>query len=964
MNEFQNRKVVRDLQKPIPGCMGRIVNILDLNAGTTGKKMLTDRANRDGSPVRRNRPDIPKKMVDPVALQIEDKPVTYEQKMCASKKGSSGTPMKMLIAQEMSRGTETNQKSPSVVAKLMGLDAIPARQPVPITQRASNECYKHSVYRHDVYPSDLKVSTHCYRQHEDGYFDESTLHDRHPSKYYLDEQKEYKDVYELWQQRSSHKKDHPSSKSHHDDTDDNRMALVRQKFMEAKRLATDQKLLQTKEFQDALEVLNSNRDLFLKFLEEPNSLLSKHLQELRTAATSSQTKRITVLKPSNSVKSDVGMRKQQALEDEHVNKDSLSGSQGFVHPKADNLSQPTRIVVLKPSPRKLQDLKASVGSPTSCRGFLKEREIFKELETAETRSREVAKDITQHMRESLSGNQMDESLFSSVLSHGYIGDDSSFNRSENEFMEDDDGNFSDLEIVTPTSRQSWDYVYRFGSPYSLSSLSQTSYSPESSVIREAKKRLSERWAMVASNGTTQEQKLVRKGSSTLGEMLAISELKKGEGNNVLSGRSWGGEHDMRLPSACSSFSRNEEGNGRSESPKNLLRSKSVPVFSSAYGNIRLNVDGSAPEVNKSNASKDTNRLSGKLSLRGKVSSLFFSRIKRPSREKTATSPPMDTPDRDPSANLESISKSGDFPACAPDNAQLLSQKSEKSTCETSSLPASANDKTKEADLSTEAATTLEEPRAPENSNEIQEQPSPISVLEMHFEDDVNSSSSRSSEGSNLECCQLISRSPPIESVARSMSWNEAGAGTSPLKIPKILSEKGKDEARYSFVKALLSSAGFEDEKFSSVLARWHAPESPLDPLLLDKFMEHEDKEAKCMERRSNQRLLFDCVNTALLDISRTNIWDRMRNVSYTALSDDAPIIEEVWRCIKEWFQGEEKQATSPARNISLMVDRVLRKEMARRGWGEMVPLERDEIGKEIQGKVLDELLEEALDGLL
>ncbi|KAF5959438.1 hypothetical protein HYC85_000647 [Camellia sinensis] len=52
------------------------------------------------------------------------------------------------------------------------------------------------------------------------------------------------------------------------------MALVRQKFIEAKRLATDEKLRQSKQFQDVLEVLSSNKDLFVKFLQEPNSLFS------------------------------------------------------------------------------------------------------------------------------------------------------------------------------------------------------------------------------------------------------------------------------------------------------------------------------------------------------------------------------------------------------------------------------------------------------------------------------------------------------------------------------------------------------------------------------------------------------------------------------------------------------------------------------------------------------------------
>ena len=64
---------------------------------------------------------------------------------------------------------------------------------------------------------------------------------------------------------------------------------------------TDEKLRQTKEFQDALEVLSSNRELFLKFLEEPNSTFSQHLYNFQSLSLPPEKKRITVLRPSKMV---------------------------------------------------------------------------------------------------------------------------------------------------------------------------------------------------------------------------------------------------------------------------------------------------------------------------------------------------------------------------------------------------------------------------------------------------------------------------------------------------------------------------------------------------------------------------------------------------------------------------------------------------------------------------------------
>lgn len=43
------KKKGQDLQKPFPGCMGRVVNVFDLNANIVGTKLLTERAYRDGN---------------------------------------------------------------------------------------------------------------------------------------------------------------------------------------------------------------------------------------------------------------------------------------------------------------------------------------------------------------------------------------------------------------------------------------------------------------------------------------------------------------------------------------------------------------------------------------------------------------------------------------------------------------------------------------------------------------------------------------------------------------------------------------------------------------------------------------------------------------------------------------------------------------------------------------------------
>lgn len=47
MNGFQSGKS-RNHDKPSPGCLGRMVNLFDLNSGVPGNRLLTDKPHRDG----------------------------------------------------------------------------------------------------------------------------------------------------------------------------------------------------------------------------------------------------------------------------------------------------------------------------------------------------------------------------------------------------------------------------------------------------------------------------------------------------------------------------------------------------------------------------------------------------------------------------------------------------------------------------------------------------------------------------------------------------------------------------------------------------------------------------------------------------------------------------------------------------------------------------------------------------
>lgn len=233
-------------------------------------------------------------------------------------------------------------------------------------------------------------------------------------------------------------------------------------------------------------------------------------------------------------------------------------------------------------------------------------------------------------------------------------------------------------------------------------------------------------------------------------------------------------------------------------------------------------------------------------------------------------------------------------------------------------------------------------------------------------------------GGQLLRSNLIDKSPPIESIARTLSWDDSCVETAtsyPLRLTSVPTVAEEDKQDWlAFVQTLLSAAGFDGEtrcnSRDSVFLRWQSPEAPLDPAFRDKYANVDDKEplheAKRKQLRSTRKLVFDCVNTALADITG---YGSDRSLSITCggpherlLEGDSPLLVDcVWGRMKDWFSGEVRCAWEDCGDAnSLVVDGVVRKEVVGKGWTELMRLEIDSIGKEIEGNLLEELVEEAV----
>ncbi|KAK8950084.1 hypothetical protein KSP40_PGU003349 [Platanthera guangdongensis] len=189
------------------------------------------------------------------------------------------------------------------------------------------------------------------------------------------------------------------------------MDFIKQQFLEAKRLSTDEALQKTKEFNDALNILDSNKEIFLKFLQEPNPLFAKHFHGLKHSNSSSHSSHFKIFESSacnNKRNSEAYYR--TAEENNGYTRKMKDTAHGCANPNAsigncstydnpDSLllkslssqcagkkktsSHPTSIVVLKPAVQKVQSTGRTSSCPRSLPNYKdscrRQREVHREL---------------------------------------------------------------------------------------------------------------------------------------------------------------------------------------------------------------------------------------------------------------------------------------------------------------------------------------------------------------------------------------------------------------------------------------------------------------------------------------------------------------------------------------------------------------------------------------------------------
>ncbi|GAV62670.1 DUF3741 domain-containing protein/DUF4378 domain-containing protein/VARLMGL domain-containing protein [Cephalotus follicularis] len=824
--------------------------------------------------------------------------VTFELGARSSNR-AVGTPMKKLLAAEMSRETEPKKRSPSIIARLMGLDVLPPQQPAHKPHKRSTENYQQRMISVDKAQRSIATSG------------------RRSFKKSSKEEQEFKDVFEVLDASNVENSSFSSQGTANSNQTEAEMAFIRQKFMDAKRLSTDEKLQDLKEFHDALEVLDSNKDLLLKYLQHPDSLFAKHLHDLQGAHPQSLCGRTLAMRSSHAPQTGhSGLRQKTETETPWKNHskspqkrhaglvsdsysrlaalDAHKSSKAQLDGKADISVAPTRIVVLKPNLGK--NATRTTSSTCSSYGFQSDCSKRTELPGITNRevdiglkkkvpedvglsrhnsreSREMAKEITRQMRESFSSGSM---KFSASRFRGFEGDECSRDRSA-------------IETANLTSRGNMDRNNGYRSSSSLST--------ESSVSREAKKRLSERWIMTHKS---QDVRMVNRGS-TLGEMLAIPDRDvRPENMDPLI--------VARLGSNCGSagwvepLGISSRDGWKDGCISELSRSRSLPASSTAFGSPKASFHRKTFYDDRYMMPKDATKRGRKKSLR-RNSDQRESQICRKSKSSHKNSRSLDT---SPEIHFSHSQVESNFKKDMPSENLIVSETSFSLVTDRMSVPEmdvghlnitmssespiqdSADPMLASSDLSTgglynsssqeqsdgkSEEVLLHHPvsdlKSPSSSKEA-DQPSPVSILEAPFTDDLSSSSecfeslSADLHGLRMQLQLLKLESEIYEEGFMQISSDE-DAGEGSVGFPEYKGiNRVEENWELSYIVDVLIDSGLNNADPDKFLVTRHSPECPVSPSV---FEELEKKYSQLNSwSKSDRKLMFDRINMNLLMI--------------------------------------------------------------------------------------------------
>lgn len=446
--------------------MSGIAHLFDFNQALAGRKLLTDKKYGAGLEPLRNSSN------GSMEEHFKSKGSTREQiefvKSASVSRRSLEIPMKALIAeeisQELARAAEPKSRPPSVVTRLMGLDALPSdrNEPGPQSGELETSLQRAPSDRLQLGKSPARSSSRGFKSGGPPTRSVSDLSSSRRSSW-----EEHTTTFESLSSSQSHSREQDPNRAFDpwkdwkseertrmqalDDLDVQLAAkqiLIKKKLSEAKlgllskHSGPQEKLYESKEFMDAIDFLQANKDFFARFLEEPDSLFAKHLRNSEETPSRGKveelgkhSKKYSTGALQNDIRAQMWSREPPDLQRsphrgsersrERLSENGIfsqdfsvkaqhkqmKSSRYVVNIEEECQQAPTRIVVLKPGPGKVRNLMSlSQSSPRSPREFFDAMEVVKES------SMEVLQDLRHKLQQEDGGGDL-RKTWASVNEH-------------------------------------------------------------------------------------------------------------------------------------------------------------------------------------------------------------------------------------------------------------------------------------------------------------------------------------------------------------------------------------------------------------------------------------------------------------------------------------------------------------------------------------------------------------------
>ncbi|XP_062188687.1 uncharacterized protein LOC133891972 isoform X2 [Phragmites australis] len=934
--------------------------------------------------------------------------------------------MKMLIDDEVSGDLIPKHTSPGIVGRLMGLDTMPS----------------FGVHSHSTYSG-----SHSHNMSPGSSSDKYGFYGDVSHRRSTDEIPEFKDVFEVMEatrmKNQSQKSRRSNIYSGLDMVNSADMNFVRQKFMDAKRLSSDESFQRSKEFDDALEALVSNKDFLLKFLQESDHIPTIDLPDLSSPFSS--VNRITVLKPSRRSKfidADVIYPLEEDTErcycaekeEKHSPRKpcvSLSSqpskeeagsfrrklSRSSYQERIGTHVSPTRIVVLKPCLGKIENMegafylthemfqssyrkpKAPLDDDNGTRNPRTEEYMY-QMSTGESDvlgrsgkgSVEIAHEVTKQMRRAVKGGVSGKRILNPDIGM--------FNWDE---QASSLSSMAKLKSSEAYQRSTGRHDARDAPSCGYS----PTYSAKTSIRKEAKRRLSDRWKM-----TRQYQHPSQDANtfSTLGDMLALSdkEVSKLTSGSAACRKCPKGElHRDGMPGSCGyplGISSND--GWKDESVCNSTRLKSLssssitrknPKLSSRKENCRHNEisilkdilvvgpNSSEDELVHGRSMRSPVRCSTHHSdesdvpsLEGEESAVIEREIHVNFEELTcSTSVPDSSEERTvqpASSNHKLGAQFYSGSSCVvpewQDEAQasaaqnLVMHQEPVLTLDNHHLSSSPRDSATQAERNahdqykgnpTPSSPSIE--LVSHMSHHEDDQPSPVSVLESSLDAEDGCSGGFEKISADLQELRMQLRLLKMEATDDADGTELISSSDDEISDScKPLSETGQasdtfwdaDERDVSYVLDMLTCLGIQSDEQDFLLNACYSWECPAGGAIYESL---EKKYSRLiLWPQSERRLLFDLTNDALMDVIAclTHCGSQWMLKKWQSKWDKEGVLEEVWGRVCR--QRREAECFQEERLMGV-------------GW-----LDCEDVTNQIVGEIgsmLDEdLLEEVIDDLL